>query len=170
MKFCPNCGQGNDDNASFCTMCGKDLRVKPQWETTPGQAPSEAGVPPPPPYSDSSVLPGVTHDIIPPPTGFGPLGRTQPPIYPHTPYQYSKTDSYAIASLIAGIVSFFICGFVGGILAIIFGKIAQRNITESGGALTGEQYATIGIVLGWINVVLYLVFIMTWIIIVAVNH
>jgi len=87
-----------------------------------------------------------------------------PPGYPQYPRQ-APTDGMAIAALVAGIGGFFICAIIGGPLAVIFGYMARRNIKESGGALSGESFATAGIILGFVQLGLVVLGIVIWIII-----
>jgi len=60
-----------------------------------------------------------------------------------------KTNGYAIASLVLGLV--WIYG-VGSILALVFGYMAKKAIDASNGRETGRGMAIAGIVLGWIGV------------------
>jgi hypothetical protein len=64
--------------------------------------------------------------------------------------QAQSTNGLAIASLVLGI--FFWLYFIPGILALIFGYRAKRQIRDAGGAQGGGGMATAGIVLGWIGV------------------
>ncbi len=61
-----------------------------------------------------------------------------------------ETPGPAIASLVCGILAFFIpfFGFVLAILAIIFGVRARGIVRESGGRLRGEGMALAGIICG----------------------
>jgi hypothetical protein len=59
----------------------------------------------------------------------------------------------AIASLILGILWLF---WLGSILALIFGYLARKQIRERGEG--GENLALAGIVLGWVGIVLLLMF------------
>jgi len=78
--------------------------------------------------------------------------------YPGYPVQPApQTSTLAIISLIAGIVSFILLPFLGGIAAIITGGLAKKEIREGAGRFTGEGMATAGQVLGWINVVLIVI-------------
>ena len=100
-------------------------------------------VPPPPPE--------------PPPTQV--VGQqTQPSsVVPHTPHLEPKapTNGLAMVSLFTGIFSFLghIIPIIGGstmaLIAIVTGYIARRQIAQSGEQ--GKDAATIGIVLGVIN-------------------
>lgn len=63
------------------------------------------------------------------------------------------TNSKATWSLVGGILSLTVCGFIVGIAAIIVGKQAQAEIAASGGLQDGESRAKVGIILGWISVV-----------------
>ena len=91
-----------------------------------------------------------------------------PPGYPQPYRQQAPTDGMAIAALVAGIVGFFICPVIAGVLAIIFGYMARRNIKESGGALGGDSFATAGIILGFIQLAIALIVIVIWIIVLVV--
>lgn len=61
----------------------------------------------------------------------------------------TRTNGFAIASLVLGIVWIY---WIGSILALIFGYIAKGQIDRSGGDQTGRGLAIAGIVLGWIGV------------------
>lgn len=94
--------------------------------------------------------------------GTAPYAPTTPPLPPVAPQigQYYSNqqgfavsgvsnDAFAITSLVCGLVP---CGFVTGIIAIIFGFLAKSRIKKSNGSLKGSGMATAGIVLGicWI--------------------
>ena len=89
---------------------------------------------------------------------WGPPGEAPPGQYPppppgqyHQPAPYytapRPTNGLAIASMVLGIIWLW---WVGSILALVFGYIAKRQITERGEG--GSGMATAGIVLGWIGV------------------
>ena len=89
------------------------------------------------------------------------------PTYPQgqgyqTPmYGYPK-NNLAVWSLVLGIVSLVLCGFVAGIPAIILGNNAKKAVAR--GEANNGGMATAGIVLGWISIgytVLMLILFMT---------
>ncbi|MDY7040568.1 MAG: DUF4190 domain-containing protein [Chloroflexota bacterium] len=81
----------------------------------------------------------------------GPTSPSSPsPI--HAAPAAPATSGLAIASLIIGIVGWFLLPIVGNVLAIIFGHMAKNEIARSGGHLTGEALATVGLILGYIGV------------------
>jgi hypothetical protein len=95
-----------------------------------------------------------------------------PPQYgaPQPPYggQPAKTSGMAIASLVLGIVGILACGcFIFSILAVVFGRIGQRNIAQSGGAQTGAGLAKWGFILGVVGIVLGIIY---WIIVAATGN
>jgi len=164
MEFCEQCGQGNVDDASFCVQCGAPLRSAnqatsgeaPQTTTSPPSAPmpiaSQSGESPPnPPAGPPGQMPLVTGT----PPAPSPLMPASPPAYPqyHAPL---PTDGMAVAALVLGVASFFICPLVGAVLAVIFGYMARSNIHNSNGTLGGEGLATAGIILGFIHLGLLL--------------
>lgn len=64
------------------------------------------------------------------------------------------TSTKAIVALVLGIASFFTCGLLVAIPAIIVGRDARREIDASGGRLQGRPLATAGFVLGIVNTAL----------------
>ncbi|MCJ7653445.1 MAG: DUF4190 domain-containing protein, partial [Actinobacteria bacterium] len=144
MKFCNQCGQGNEDEADFCIQCGSKLEAETTAPTPP------QGVAAPPPAGGPPPAPGFTAPVQ-QPTGFpSPPGAYQIPP-PGVPISRPRpNDGSAIASLVLGIASFFTCWLIFGVLAVVFGYIGKRNIEESGGTLGGESFAVAGIILGWI--------------------
>jgi hypothetical protein len=93
----------------------------------------------------------------PPPTQI--VGQQSAPssVVPHTPHLASKvpTNGLAMVSLFTGIFSYLghIIPLIGGstlaLIAIITGYVARRQIAERGEQ--GKDIATIGIILGVIN-------------------
>src|SRR5436190_10270893 len=77
-----------------------------------------------------------------------------PPAAPYAPaYVPQRTNGFAIASLVLGIVNMGI----GSILALIFGYKAKREIDESGGTQTGRGLAVAGIVLGYVGIAMFVI-------------
>jgi hypothetical protein len=65
----------------------------------------------------------------------------------------SRTNGMAVASLCCGVVGLFFLNMVLGPLAIVFGMVARRQA----GAGNGAGMAKAGIVLGVIDIVLWLI-------------
>jgi len=87
----------------------------------------------------------------PPPAGYPPpqFGAPQPGYQYPVVVAQSKTNGFAIASLVLGILWIW---WIGSILALVFGYIAKGRIDRSNGYETGRGMAIAGIVLGWIGV------------------
>jgi Domain of unknown function (DUF4190)/DUF1707 SHOCT-like domain len=85
----------------------------------------------------TSQLPGGGAALLPVPAG--------PP----------KTNSMAVASMICGVAEFFTFGLTS-IPAVILGHIARGQIRQTGEA--GSGLALTGLILGWLAVVLWLLF------------
>jgi hypothetical protein len=124
-----------------CPNCGRELSPRafacPQCgEPGPAAVPAGAGAgyPPPPPPAHQ---PGSVGSVI------GAVPRTEP---------------FAIASIICAVANFFGAFFIGAILAIVFGKIAQKNIARNP-ALEGANLARTGIIVGWVGIGLMVAFI-----------
>ena len=94
----------------------------------PGAPPGPGSVPAPPPGAPQMG-----------PGGFSTAGAPA-----------KKNNGMAIASLVLGIL---FCVPFGGILAIIFGFIARKQIKNSEGRQTGSGMATAGIVLGVLGII-----------------
>jgi hypothetical protein len=105
--------------------------------------PSPSAVPPPP-------------GVPPPPSGTGAAWNPPPPAWaPAGPGYYPpKTNSTAVVSLIFGIGQFVVCPFVGAIVAIITGHVAQGQIKRSAGRETGSGMARAGTILGYVGLAL----------------
>ena len=71
--------------------------------------------------------------------------------------QGPSNSVWAIASLIAGVLAWLGVFGLGGLAAVISGHIAKKEIRNSAGRLTGDGLATAGLVLGYINLALFLV-------------
>lgn len=86
---------------------------------------------------------------------YPPTSATQamPPPPPPVPggvvYVQQRTNGFAVASLVLGIIWLY---WIGSILALVFGYIAKSAIDRSGGVEGGRGMAIAGIVLGWIGV------------------
>jgi hypothetical protein len=68
----------------------------------------------------------------------------------------------ATASLLCGIVG-LCCVGIAAIPAVILGHQAKAKIQASGGALTGEGAAAVGLVLGYVTIVLWGILIVLYI-------
>jgi len=90
------------------------------------------------------------------------VAQPAPPVY-STPVMVvrSATNSLAVVSLVAGIISWFMCPFVGGIVAVITGHVARSQLKRSGEG--GGGLATAGLILGYLHVALYGAFALFWI-------
>jgi hypothetical protein len=82
---------------------------------------------------------------------------------------YAPTNSLAVASLVCGLVQFLGFWVLTGIPAIIMGHISRRQIRERGEQ--GDGMALAGLILGYIGVVLGIIFAIIIIVgVVAVTH
>src|SRR6185437_3059612 len=82
---------------------------------------------------------------------------------------YAPTNPLSIASLVCGLAQFLGFWVVTGIPAIIMGHIARRQIRERGEQ--GDGMALAGLILGYIGLVLGIIFTIFIIVaVVAVSH
>ncbi|MFO7764356.1 MAG: DUF4190 domain-containing protein [Wenzhouxiangellaceae bacterium] len=80
-----------------------------------------------------------------------------------------RTCSTAIVSLIFGILAWFALPLIGAIVAVIAGDIARREIRASRGDLDGDGLAVAGLVLGWIQLGIFLLMIAVVMLVVSVG-
>ena len=90
-----------------------------------------------------------------------PMAYQQPgtpvaPIYVQGP----RTNGSAVASLVIGILSWFLCPIVGGIAAVIFGHVARGQIRRTGEG--GSGLAIAGLILGYAHIAVYGAFAVFW--------
>jgi hypothetical protein len=68
--------------------------------------------------------------------------------------QGTKTSTWAVISFISGILAWLgVCG-LGGLAAVICGHIAKNEIHKDPTSITGDGMATVGLVLGYLNIFL----------------
>lgn len=70
--------------------------------------------------------------------------------YPAQPYP-ERTNALAVTSLIAGIIGWCALPLFAGVVAVVLGHIARRQIRRTGEQ--GSGLALGGIVLGYLNIV-----------------
>ena len=91
----------------------------------------------------------MTSETVPPPL------PPAPPPAPAMPAPVARpTSTLAIASLVAGVLSWLLMPFVAGIVAVVCGHMARGEIRRSNGNVDGDGMAVAGLVLGWVNIVL----------------
>jgi hypothetical protein len=80
----------------------------------------------------------------------------QQPAPPPTPAPYpggypaaTGTNTMAVISLASGIGSWFVLPLIGGVVAVVTGYIAKKEIRQTGEQ--GDGLATIGMVLGYLH-------------------
>src|SRR5258708_34365387 len=74
--------------------------------------------------------------------------------YPPVVYTYGpRSNSYAVASLIFGILSWFLCPLVGGVVAVVLGHVARGQIRRSGEG--GAGLAIAGLILGYAHLAVF---------------
>lgn len=95
-------------------------------------------------------LDAETNQSQPPPPQQG--APYPPPGYWPPYYAPPQNSTYAILSLVMGILGFVGLGIIGAIMALVFGNMAQKEIAQSQGRLIGDNFARIGIILGWIGI------------------
>jgi len=70
----------------------------------------------------------------------------------NTTSQRNRTSSNATVSLICGILAWMGVFGLGGVLAVIFGHVAKREIRTADEIISGDGMATAGLILGYLNI------------------
>lgn len=65
-----------------------------------------------------------------------------------------RVSGMAIASMVCSIAGFMMCFIIGQIVGIVLGYNAKKEIKNSRGNISGDGFATAGIIIGWIGLVL----------------
>ena len=130
MPACAHCGRDISPRATACPACGE-----------PGPA----------------AFPGAGTGTLPPPTPSGP--PAQPGSFGAVIAAVPRTEPFALASIVCAVANFFGAFVIGAILAIVFGKIAQKNIAQNP-ALEGANLARTGVIVGWVGIAIGLVFLL----------
>jgi hypothetical protein len=99
-----------------------------------------------------SQLERLTADVT-PAAAVAPVG---PPVFVQ-PAQ--RTNPWAIASLVLGLVWFV---WIGSVAAIVAGHIALRQIRHSGGRQAGKGVAVAGLALGYLGALMLALTFFTW--------
>lgn len=66
--------------------------------------------------------------------------------------QIPKTSPLAITSLVTGLLGWTLLPLLGSLVAIVTGHMARSEIRRSRGVLDGDGLAVVGLVLGWLPV------------------
>ncbi len=66
----------------------------------------------------------------------------------------------AVASLVIGILSWFVCPIVGGILAVVLGHMARGQVRRTGEG--GDGLAVAGLILGYAHLIVFGTVIVIW--------
>jgi len=66
----------------------------------------------------------------------------------------------AVASLVIGILSWFMCPIVGGVLAVVLGHVARGQIRRTGEG--GGGFALAGLILGYSHLAVYGFVLIVW--------
>lgn len=66
-----------------------------------------------------------------------------------------RTSGAAIASLLFGFAAWTVMPFVGALVAVVCGHMARATIRRSAGLVDGDAMALVGLVLGWVQLILF---------------
>ena len=83
-----------------------------------------------------------------------PYNAPQQPQYQQTPPQKTPAEKMAIASLVCGIIAFFVCGIPCGIVAIVLGTKAKNNGYVGNLATAGVICGIIALILAAVSTIL----------------
>ena len=134
--FCTRCGTTNEANARFCRQCSTPLAATKQNDA-------------PYPGYQGSQNPGFQGQQ---PSSYQPMQSYAPQSYPNASGQ--GASGRGIAALVLMILSFFTCGPLMSIPAIILGKQEMDAIKRGQASRAGEGLAKAGFYGGIVSTVL----------------
>ncbi len=113
--------------------------------------------PPGQPAFPGSGYPGYSAQPFPEQPAAHAYGSAAPSYGAYTPMYGQPTvapqmSGFAIASLICGIASWVLFFFIGGILAVVLGHLARREIRRTQGWKRGNGLALSGLIIGYLNI------------------
>lgn len=111
--------------------------------------------PPPPGYAPP---PGYEQPPAYDPNAAAAYGYAQPSAYPGYPPAAPQTSGMAIASLVLSLLGLIGLALIGPILGVIFGHMALGEIKRSNGAVGGQGLAMAGLIIGYVELGLTLLF------------
>lgn len=135
-------------------------QIPPQQNQPPQQPPYPAQPPQQPPYP--AQTPQTPYPVQPT------QGQYPTPYAPQYPQPYAaqpKTNSLCIASLATALAPLVLTwipilqwfGLLSSIAAIILGAMGLKKVKESNGAETGKGLAVAGIVIGAVDILLFII-------------
>lgn len=74
-----------------------------------------------------------------------------------------RSNSYAVASLVIGILSWFLCPLLGGVIAVVLGHTARGQIRRTGEG--GAGLAMAGLILGYAHLAVVGIVILFWLVV-----
>lgn len=83
--------------------------------------------------------------------------------WPATYLPTAPTNSLAIVSLVAGVLSWVLCPIVAGIVAVITGHVARRQMRASGES--GGGLALAGLILGYVHLAFWVGGFLVWVLV-----
>ncbi len=66
----------------------------------------------------------------------------------------AQTSTMAIVSLVAGVLSWVMFPFIGGVVAVVTGHMARNEIKSNPG-MQGDGLAIVGLILGYLHLVTF---------------
>ncbi|AVP96877.1 DUF4190 domain-containing protein [Ahniella affigens] len=66
-------------------------------------------------------------------------------------------SNMAVISLVTGILGWLVLPFICALIAIVCGHLARREIRAANGQLGGDGMATIGLILGYAQIILSII-------------
>ena len=176
MKYCPQCKrQFNEEWLSFCSDDGTPLiqeltpAADPNWDPQIREPKVKTEderetqwLPREPPLPGGWIAPDERPPMTP-----GPWTPAPPPApLPYVPFRTQKSQGLALASMITGILGLFMFGCffpIPGIVAFVLGLVSLSQIKKSPEKFGGKPYATAGMIMGGISILVFVVMIL-WLI------
>ncbi len=66
----------------------------------------------------------------------------------------TRTSTLALISLVSGILAWAALPLLGSLVAVVTGHMARREVRSSYGEVEGDNLALVGLILGWVQLIL----------------
>jgi hypothetical protein len=162
MRVCLHCAEELSDDATACTMCGKDPTVAPapiattsaripSWSSTADRPSTRTGT-----IASFDPVEDVSQPLAQPLEGLEPDTARIRPVPPAVWWSFALALVGGVGAFVLPIAAGLVFAIAGHLSGAALGAIARRAINDSGGRLRGSAAVQVAIALNLVQLVLTL--------------